>query len=130
MKFTHCRPILEKLRHRLSGWKAHPLSFAGRLELIKATISSMHLYWSSSFFPPKECLKLMEKHVRNFFGGNFERQNGLKTVAWSTICAPINNGGLGIHCIEALAEAALKRQTWFVASNRLSLDQLGKGKIH
>lgn len=42
----------------------------------------------------------------------------MKIVAWRVICTSIDEGGLGLKSIRTLAEAAIQRQTWFVASKR------------
>lgn len=38
------KPILEKVKSRLAGWKRRLLSFAGRLTLIKLVVSNLSLY--------------------------------------------------------------------------------------
>lgn len=57
MKIADCLPIIEKFRRRLTG---HLLSFARRLQLIKFTLSVMHVYWSSCFLLLTNCIQLME----------------------------------------------------------------------
>ena len=46
---TECSPLLQAITMRLQTWKAKLLSYAGRTELIKSVLSSMHLYWTSIF---------------------------------------------------------------------------------
>lgn len=97
------------------------LFFAGRVELIKSTISAMHLFWSSSFILPKSCIEEIEKLIRCFLGGCFDDRKRLKTVAWDAICKPTEKGGLGIKSVEASAAAALLKQVWAIVSKRKSL---------
>lgn len=53
LKLVDCNPLLEKIRRSLAGWKAKTISIAGRLQLIKATLSTFHSYKGSSFLLPK-----------------------------------------------------------------------------
>lgn len=41
---SDCQPLINKFRGKLSVWKSHILSFAGRLDLIPSMLSSLHLY--------------------------------------------------------------------------------------
>lgn len=104
MKMEDCRPILDTIRNALFGWKTATLSFAGRLELLKSVVSSFHLFWSSCFLLPKQCIYLIEKHCRNFFWGCFENESKMKMVSWDNICKPFDRGGLGIVSIKSSAE--------------------------
>lgn len=44
LNFNDCQPILSKIEQRLAGWESKALSYAGRVELIKSTLSSFHLF--------------------------------------------------------------------------------------
>ena len=39
-----CIPLLEKFKASLLSWKSSILSYAGRLELIKSTLTALHIY--------------------------------------------------------------------------------------
>lgn len=108
----------EKQAFRL---EVSPLSYAGRLELIKSTLSSLHTYWASCFLIPKACLDLLDRHARNFFWGRFDNAKGFNPVSWSNICRPLQQGGLGLVAIRDLAAAAVARQAWSIAAKKNSI---------
>ncbi|KAL0292835.1 UNVERIFIED_CONTAM: hypothetical protein Sradi_6970900 [Sesamum radiatum] len=59
-----CQPLIDRFNNRLAGWGHLLLSFAGRLQLIKSVLSSLHMYWSSVFILPKAVIKaLMLRHI-------------------------------------------------------------------
>lgn len=45
----------------------------------------------------------------------------MKTVAWKKICKPLQQGRLGIRSIIDVAEEAIRKQVWHVASKRKSI---------
>ncbi|GKF47588.1 hypothetical protein Tco_0137390, partial [Tanacetum coccineum] len=47
-----CKVLVEKARNQIGDWKNKALSFAGRLQLCKSFISSMHVYWASILVIP------------------------------------------------------------------------------
>ncbi|GJR22073.1 hypothetical protein Tco_0970600 [Tanacetum coccineum] len=61
--------VIAKLFARLSKWKLKSLSIGGRLTLIKSVLSSLPLYYMSSFKIPKGVLSKMESIRRNFSMG-------------------------------------------------------------
>lgn len=122
MKLEDCiNPLIEKLRKSLVGWKSKILSFAGRLQLIESTLSSFHLYWASSFLLPKWCLALLERLCCDFFWGCFDSTKKMKTIAWDTICSPLQSGGLGLRSIHASAAAMQLKQAWSLAAQKDSI---------
>ncbi|KAL0288515.1 UNVERIFIED_CONTAM: hypothetical protein Scaly_2729000 [Sesamum calycinum] len=47
------RPLINKLDARLAGWNHQNLSYAGRVQLIKSVLSTLHTYCASVFILPK-----------------------------------------------------------------------------
>ncbi|XP_028113000.1 uncharacterized protein LOC114311137 [Camellia sinensis] len=47
------KPIIDKFKMRLAGWKKRFLSFTGRLTLVKAVLSSLPVYFMSLFKLPE-----------------------------------------------------------------------------
>ncbi|XP_077221623.1 uncharacterized protein LOC143855390 [Tasmannia lanceolata] len=64
-----CQPLLTKIRSRLGMWNNKKLSRAGRIELIKAVLTSFQIYWSATYNIPMEILLEIEKIFRNFLWG-------------------------------------------------------------
>lgn len=52
LSLSDCLPIVDKVRRTLLGWKAKILSFAGRIKLIRSTLSAYHIFWASCFLIP------------------------------------------------------------------------------
>ncbi|KAL0295479.1 UNVERIFIED_CONTAM: putative ribonuclease H protein [Sesamum radiatum] len=95
LTMADCNPLIQKIESRIAGWNQLNLSYAGRVQLIKSVLSSLHLYWSSIFILPKGVVTVIEQKFRKFLWkgtGNFK-------VAWDTICHPLSHGGLGIRKI-------------------------------
>lgn len=73
------KEIIEKIKTKLSDWKAKTISFGGRLTLVKAVLGSMPLYYFSLFRAPMSILKVLESVRRIFFWGGDEEN---KKMAW------------------------------------------------
>ncbi|KAL0286586.1 UNVERIFIED_CONTAM: hypothetical protein Sangu_2728100 [Sesamum angustifolium] len=66
LTIADCRPLIDKVDARLAGWNNQILSYAGRLQLIKSVLTTLHTYWASAFILPKGVLKTLEKKMRQF----------------------------------------------------------------
>ncbi|KAL0295347.1 UNVERIFIED_CONTAM: hypothetical protein Sradi_6840000 [Sesamum radiatum] len=85
LSIADCQPLLHKLDSRLASWGQHNLSLAGRTQLIKSVLSSLHTYWASVFILPKAVIKVIEQRIRTFlWKGSTGR--GYAKVAWEHIC--------------------------------------------
>ena len=85
-------PILEKIEHKLAGWKKMYLSKGRRLTLLKSTLSSLPTYFLSLFTIPTHVANKIERLQRDFLWGDSK----LHLVGWDKVCAPLKNGGLGV----------------------------------
>lgn len=55
----HFDHIIHKMQHKLSGWKAKYLSFAGRTTLIKSVMSTITVYgMQTNLFPAATCVDM------------------------------------------------------------------------
>jgi hypothetical protein len=87
-KTIHLQPIADKIRMKLSAWKASLLSIAGRVQLVKAVIQSMLMYSISLYSWPAALIKDLEKHIRNFiWSGDIDKRK-IVTVSWKKMCLP------------------------------------------
>ena len=85
--------ILEKMEHKLAGWKSLYLSRGGRLTLLKSTLSSLPTYYLSLFTIPISVANRMERIKRNFLWGSYGDRVTTPLVNWDIVCSPINHGG-------------------------------------
>ena len=88
--------VEERLRKRLALWKRQYISKAGRLTVIRSTLSNMLTYLMSLFGLPRKVKLRLKKIQRDFLwgGGNPERK--LHLVNWDTVCLSKEKCGLGI----------------------------------
>ena len=101
----------------MAGWKSKLLSYAGRVELIRSTLSTIHLYWAAVFLIPQSTLNALDRQVRDFFWNKWS-PHYIHPIAWDSIYQPISCGGLGIRSFAGTAKAALLRQLWNVIQNK------------
>jgi hypothetical protein len=114
-------PLVEKIRTRITSWTTRFLSFAGRLQLIKSVLSSIINFWFSVFRLPKACLVEIEKLFSAFLWSGPELNAKRAKVAWSEVCKPKKEGGLGLKTLKETNEVSLLKLIWRILSARDSL---------
>jgi hypothetical protein len=64
--------LIEKVKNRLTGWKAKQLSLAGRITLAKSVIQAIPIYPMMSMHISRGCLDEIERLQRSFIWGDTE----------------------------------------------------------
>ncbi|GKD87311.1 hypothetical protein Tco_1358465 [Tanacetum coccineum] len=116
-----CKILVEKVKNRIGDWKNKSLYFAGRLQLCKSVISSMHVYWASVLMIPKGIIYDIHQLIHWVLWCNGEYKWGKAKVAWDDICLPKEEGGLGLHSLDVFNIALMTTHIWNIMSNKESL---------
>ncbi|PKU63786.1 Putative ribonuclease H protein [Dendrobium catenatum] len=102
LKTSHFQPLLSRISALLAGWKNKFLSFAGRVQFLKFTISNTLAYWIRGSIIPKSCCASINKLCAKFLFHNNLVDRKLHFISWASTTLPKSKGGLGIPSIEAL----------------------------
>ncbi|GJT41700.1 hypothetical protein Tco_0941565 [Tanacetum coccineum] len=116
-----CKILVEKAKNRIGDWKNKSLSFAGRLQLCKSVISSMHVFWASVLIIPKGIIYDIHQLIYGFLWCNGELKRGKVKIAWKDICLPKSEGGLGLRNLEVFNFALMTTHIWNIISSKESL---------
>lgn len=77
-KMENWKPVIDKMRCRLSNWKRRHLSLGGRIVLIKSVLTNLPIYYLSFMKAPTKVRKAIKRIKRNFlWAGSLERNNSL-----------------------------------------------------
>lgn len=106
------RGLIEKVRNKLSGWKADHLSFTGRVTLSKAVIQAIPVYTMMTMPIPKSCLNEIQRLQRRFVWGDNNQSRKWHAVKWSVVTMPRHLGGLGILNLASMNKACLMKMGW------------------
>ncbi|GJY34951.1 sodium/hydrogen exchanger 6 [Tanacetum coccineum] len=79
--YRDCKILVEKLESRFNDWRNKFLSLAGRFQLIRSVLSSMHIYWASVFILPNRIVHVLEQLMRSFLWCQGEMKKGKAKVA-------------------------------------------------
>ena len=71
------------------------------MTLLKSTLSSLPTYYLSLFTIPMHVANKIEKLQRNFLWGDSKTH----LVGWDKVCAPLENGGLGVRKLTTFNKA-------------------------
>lgn len=93
-------PLLEKLESRMEGWKSRLISRGGRLVLMNSVLSSIPIFFMSSFILPKWVLKRIDQIRRAFLWGQSGGRKAMSLINWQAVCTPKQFGGLGAADLE------------------------------
>ena len=105
-------PLVEKIRCRISTWTSRFLSYAGRLQLIKAVIMSLVNFWASVYLLPSKCIRDIERICGAFLWSGPELKSTGAKVAWSTVCWEKEEGGLGIRDLKVVNRVNVLKIIW------------------
>ena len=111
LRIQDWQPVFEKVETRLGGWRARLLSRGGRLVLLKSVLAAIPIYYLSIFRIPAGVRRRLEKTMRTFFwrGSRPKESRGWALVAWTTVCQPVSQGGLGIRNLQHTNMALLTK---------------------
>jgi hypothetical protein len=111
--------LKDKLRSRVFGWKSKCLSWVGRTTLIKLVAQATLIYGMSVFKLPKGLCVDLDAILRKFWWSPHTEGNSFFTpIAWSSLCKPFSDGGLGFRKFECFNEAMLSKLAWWILSDR------------
>ncbi|GKA27980.1 RNA-directed DNA polymerase, eukaryota, reverse transcriptase zinc-binding domain protein [Tanacetum coccineum] len=119
--YRDCSELMERIKKRINDWKNKVLSFAGRTQLIRSVLGSMHVYWASVFILPSSLMHDLEQVIRGFLWCQGEMKRGKAKVAWEVVCLPKKEGGLGIRRLEVFNKALISSHIWSIIMNKESL---------
>ncbi|KAJ6897578.1 hypothetical protein NC652_024398 [Populus alba x Populus x berolinensis] len=96
----------------IKNWTTASLTYAGRLQLIKSTLFSIQVYWSSMFLLPCHIIRKIESILAAFLWKGTSLNHAGAKVAWASLCYPLKEGGLGIKSIRTWNNAAVLKHVW------------------
>ena len=109
--------IIDKIRTKLSAWKARSLSLAGRLTLVNSITSVIPTHiMQCNLLPTKICNEL-DRISRNFLWGDATSSKKMHVVNWDIVTLPKHLGGLGIKIIMVRNKALLAKRAWALHTN-------------
>lgn len=86
--------LLEKIKKRLSSWKASQLSLAGRATLVQSVTSTIATYTMQSTKLPASVSKEIDSLNRKFLWGSTDEKKKIALVKWDVLCQPKSLVGL------------------------------------
>ncbi|XP_010451229.1 PREDICTED: uncharacterized protein LOC104733344 [Camelina sativa] len=93
----------------------------GRLQLLQSVIFSLTNFWISAFRLPKACVKEIDKLCSAFLWDVPSLNPKKAKVAWSDVCLPKKEGGLGLRSIEEANKVCILKLIWRILSAKGSL---------
>lgn len=112
LSINHCMPLIQKIVQRIESWTALLLSFAGRVQLIKAVLFAIQAYWTRHFMLPVAIhKKLQQMFTRFLWKGDHTKTGGAK-VSWAAVCKPWEEGGLGLKNLVEWNSTQLLMHFW------------------
>lgn len=106
-------PLHESISNRLKDWSTGYISYAGRVELITAVIQGVEAFWLQVFPMPSTIIDRIIKMCRNFFWAG-----GRAKVAWTDVCKPKSERGLGLRNYTVWNKALLLKLFWDIMNEK------------
>lgn len=109
--------VLDKMKRKLAMWKASSLSMAGRRVLVQSSLATVPTYSMQSMALPASTFKEIDKICRNFLWVHSEDTRKIRTVSWSEVCKPRDEGGGGLRKARHFNMAFLMKLGWQLLNN-------------
>lgn len=85
LTFAQCLPLVEKFFAKITCWAARLLSYAGRIQLIKAVLFGIQNYWAQIFILPKKVIKMLEAICRTYLWIGLGELSRKALISWDKI---------------------------------------------
>lgn len=121
LSYQDCVPILDRMTKRLAGWKTRPLSYAGRLTLIKYILQSFYIYWVGIFGFPGRIICQVESIMAHFLWAGLDLSKKMHAIRWDAICKPYEEGGLNLRKVKEMNDACVLKHLWWIVSKKDNL---------
>ncbi|OMO86377.1 reverse transcriptase [Corchorus capsularis] len=105
-------PVIDKIRSKLSGWKAHNLSITGRCTLIQSVSSAMADYSMNTSMLPASIHVEIDRLHRNFLWGESDECKKIHLVNWDQVTKKKRRGGLNLRKAKFRNIALLAKLQW------------------
>ncbi|KAL0302136.1 UNVERIFIED_CONTAM: hypothetical protein Scaly_3041500 [Sesamum calycinum] len=109
-------PLIDKVDARLAGWHHLRLSYAGRLQLIKSVLSTLHTYWASFYFT-KGCSGAAGKKDEKPSFGMAQQVLEMRKLPGTSYANQKRKGGLGVRRLVTANQALILKQLWRILQN-------------
>lgn len=104
------------MKKKMSGWKASSLSFAGRVTLAQAFLSTIPGYVMQTCAIPVMVCDEAEKLCKNFIWGSTAHRK-FHLIYWSQIYLPKEEGGLGYRNLKVLNKTYMMKLAWSLVAD-------------
>ncbi|XP_056690403.1 uncharacterized protein [Spinacia oleracea] len=104
--------ICRKIKNKLASWKAKCLSKAGRLVLIKSTLTTIANYSMQILYLPKKTLQTIDQACANFLWDSEPQKKKTHLVAWLKACGPLEVGGLSVRSAVMMNKVLMTKLCW------------------
>ena len=104
--------ILDRVKQKLSGWKANLWSLAGRVVLVKHVSSTIPNYVMQCNHLLSKIIDGIDRVNRNFLWGSSKMARKVHWVGWEKVTQPKKEGGLGFQMVRGRNLALLAKLNW------------------
>lgn len=119
-KLAHadCLPLVDRVVVRIQTWRGKLPSYAGRLQLVKAVLTSFSIYWVAAFQLPMRTIYEVNRICRNFLWSGPDCLPSHSLLSWEDLLFPYDEVGLSIKDLATLNKAATMRHIWNIISRK------------
>ncbi|XP_058782915.1 uncharacterized protein LOC131657547 [Vicia villosa] len=127
LNVSHYLPLIDRVMSRIRHWSAHLLSTAGRIQLVKSTISATVQYWMTCLPLPDFVIRKLDSLCRSYIWSGKATISKKSPEAWKRVCCPVKQGGLNVINLSVWNHVALLKCLWNIS---MELDNLWVKWIH
>ncbi|KAL8143720.1 hypothetical protein V2J09_016752 [Rumex salicifolius] len=109
-------PIISKMQLK-TRWKARTLSMAGQVTLVRSILSTIPTYTMQTVFLPKSICEQIDRICEAFVWESIDSGKKLHLVAWSELCRPKYEGGMGLRMAQPTNMALISKIGWNLFSH-------------
>lgn len=113
---NHYEPLINRITDCIKSWNVASLSYAGRVELIRAVLQGIGSFWLAILPIPAVVIDKIIRICRQFVWNSKS-----PLVAWKFICLPMAEGGLGLKDLKCWNMGFFLKVLWNFHTKKDSL---------